>query len=276
MNDPYVLGHRPKEQERLQQQALDLAHESNWLFDRIGIGAGQQVVEIGCGPQGCLDLLSQRVGAQGQVVGVERNAEAVDLARRWAEDRGLRNAKVMLGDARDTGLPASHFDAVVARLVLVNVPDPAEILAEAVSLVKPGGMVAFHEADYLSHVCDPPCDAWSELVDLLVRYSASQGIDPFIGRKLPRLLREAGLEEVDVRPVVHIYPKDSGRRTILLDFAENLSTRFVAGGLIDEPALGRLKAALREHLDDPATLVVSHLFFQAWGRKPLATHSTAR
>ena len=79
--DQYVLGYRQAEQERLQQQAQQLAHESSWLFDQIPVARGARVVEIGCGPHGCLDLLSERVGPAGRVVGVERSAEAVALAR---------------------------------------------------------------------------------------------------------------------------------------------------------------------------------------------------
>lgn len=80
--DTYLLGHRPSEQERLQQQA-----------DQIGVAPGARVVEIGCGPRGCLDLLAERVGADGAVVGVEPNGDAVARARRYVHDRGLRFAR---------------------------------------------------------------------------------------------------------------------------------------------------------------------------------------
>ena len=73
----YVLGYRQAEQERLQRQAEELGHESARLFDEIGIPEGARVLEIGCGPRGCLDLLSARVGASGRVVGVEISADAV-------------------------------------------------------------------------------------------------------------------------------------------------------------------------------------------------------
>ena len=159
--DPYVLGYRQAEQERLQQQAQQLAHESSWLFDEIAVTRGARVVEIGCGPHGCLDLLSERVGPAGRVVGVERSAEAVALARRLISQRNLGNVDVLEGDARSTGLPRASFDFVTSRLVLVNVPQPEQIVAEAAALVRPGGWVAFHEADYVSHVCDPPSAAWT-------------------------------------------------------------------------------------------------------------------
>jgi ubiquinone/menaquinone biosynthesis C-methylase UbiE len=266
--DQYVLGYRQAEQERLQQQAQQLAHESSWLFDQIAVTRGARVVEIGCGPHGCLDLLSERVGPTGRVVGVERSADAVALARTLISQRNFQNVDVLEGDARSTGLPRASFDLATSRLVLVNVPQPEQIVAEAAALVRPGGWVAFHEADYVSHVCDPPLAAWSTLVELLQTYSEGNGIDHLIGRKVPRLLREAGLIDVRVNPIVHVYPPGHGRRGILLDFSENLSERLVAQKLIGEPELTGLKAELSRHLADPDTLVVSHLYFQVWGRKP--------
>lgn len=266
--DQYVLGYRQAEQERLQQQAKQLAHESAWLFDQTGVGPGADVVEIGCGPSGCLELLSERVGPSGHVVGVERNPEAVALARQLIADRTLGNVEVMEGDARSTGLARASFDLATSRLVLVNVPGPAEIVAEAVALVKPGCWVAFHEADYVAHVCDPPLEEWTRLVELVEVYSESNGIDPFIGRKLPRLLREAGVVDIQVNSIVHVYPPGHGRRAILLDFADNLRDRILAQGLISADELTALTTALAQHLGNPDTLVVSHLFFQAWGRTP--------
>jgi len=266
--DQYVLGYRRAEQERLQRQAQELADESSWLFDQIGVAAGASIVEIGCGPHGCLELLSERVGPLGSVVGVERSQDAVDLARKMIQERSLNNVDVLCRDARSTDLPRASFDLATARLVLVNVPEPQQIVAEAVALVKPGGWVAFHEADWIACVCDPPSDAWTAFVDLFVTYSEKNGIDPFIGRKLPRLLRQAGLDDVHVNPLIHVYPPEHARRNILLDFAENLSERLLAQNLTRERELTDLKTALRLHHEDPSTLVVSALFFQAWGRKP--------
>src|SRR5712691_8486157 len=107
------------------------------------------------------------------------------------------------------------FDLATARLVLVNVPEPQQIVTEAVALVRPGGWVAFHEADWIAHVCDPPSDAWRTLVELFVKYSEKNGIDPFIGRKLPRLLRNAGIDDVLINPLIHVYSPGHARRYLL-------------------------------------------------------------
>jgi ubiquinone/menaquinone biosynthesis C-methylase UbiE len=266
--DQYFLGYRQAEQERLQRQAQELAHEARGLFGRVGLAVGERVVEIGCGPQGCLDILSELVGPSGHVVGVERSEEAVGFARQLVADRQLSNVEVLHGDARATGLPRGAFDCATARLILVNVPQPEQIVAEAVALVRPGGAVAFHEADWGAHLCDPPLDAWTRLTEVLHSYSSSNGIDLFVGRRVPRLLRQAGLVNVQVHPLVHVYPPGHGRRTIFLDFVENLSERLVGQRLIAERELLELKSALKTHIEDPETLIVSHLFLQVWGRKP--------
>jgi ubiquinone/menaquinone biosynthesis C-methylase UbiE len=124
--DPYYLGYSAAETQRLQRQAAELADDSAWLFDQLEPLGGARVLEIGCGPQGCLDVLSERVGPSGSVLGVERSEEAVILARGLAAERELSNVEVICGDARHTSLPRQSFNVVTARLVLVNIPEPEE------------------------------------------------------------------------------------------------------------------------------------------------------
>ena len=85
-----------------------------------------------------LELLSERVGPQGTVVGLEKSADFVASARKFVADRPLTNVEVMQGDARATNLPRESFDVVFARLVLCNVPEPEDIAAEMAALLRPG------------------------------------------------------------------------------------------------------------------------------------------
>jgi SAM-dependent methyltransferase len=264
--DPYLLGYRQAEQERLERQANELAHDSGWLFDQIGVRTGWQVVEIGCGPRGCLDLLSARVGDTGRVVGVERSLEQVQRAQQFSIDSHLTNVEVRHADARHTGLPRQAFDLATARLVLVNVPAPEQLVAEMVQLVRPGGFVALHEPDSTTQRCDPPHPAQTRLLQLLNTYAEMNGIDRSIGLRVPRLLRELGLVDIGVNSVVHVYPPGHGRRMLLLEFVENARLRILDKELIGEVELNELTAALKRHLEDPRTLVISSLFIQAWGR----------
>ena len=146
---PYLLGYSEDEELRLRRQAGELRQESASLFDRVSLGAGSRAIDLGCGPQGVLDLLSERVGSTGRVVGLERNRKPVEMAKRFVADRGLKNVEVVQGDATATRLPGASFDLVHARLVLVNVPYVEAVIREMVRLARPGGVVASHEADYV-------------------------------------------------------------------------------------------------------------------------------
>jgi ubiquinone/menaquinone biosynthesis C-methylase UbiE len=265
--DQYFLGHSSLEQRRLQQQALELADESRRLFDQIGVASGARALEIGCGPQGCLQLLSERVGPAGSVIGIEMSPEAVELARRFVADHRLGNVEVRQGNGKATDLPRESFDLVTARLVLVNIPRPEQVVAEMAALAKPGGTVALHEADWVAHLCDPPLPAWDRLMQAVVAYSHANGIDLFVGRRLGRMLRAEGLEEIRLNPLIHVYPPDHSRRPIFAQFVGNLRDRIVAQGLISEAEFADSFDVLERHLEDPATVVLSHLFLQAWGRK---------
>jgi hypothetical protein len=56
-------------------------------------------------------------------------------------------------------------------------------------------------------------------------------------------------------------------RHLLLQFTEITRAQAVAEGLLAPGEVDDLKAALRAHLDDPATAVISPLLIQAWGRR---------
>ena len=109
---------------------------------------------------------------------------------------------------------------------------------------------------------------WDRVIGPFRRYAKANGIDLFAGRRLPRLLREAGVIEIQSRLLANAYELGHPAWSILNDFLENLEGRFVETGLADADELEALSSALARHIDDPDTYVISHLFVQAWGRKP--------
>jgi SAM-dependent methyltransferase len=265
--DQYLLGRSEAEAARLRKQVEELAGETRWLLDQLDIQPGARAIDLGCGPGGILDLLSERVGPEGRVVGLEKSEQFVELARTFVANRRLGNVDILQGDAKETGLPRDSFDVGHARLVLVNVPEPERVIAELVALVRPGGVIASHEADYLPHLCYPPSPAWTRLFEVYETYSRANGIDLFVGRKTYRMFRDAGIVDIHVKPMIHVYPHGHNRRTIFFDFIHNVRDRLVAQGLMGAEQLGDLIDELKTDLDDPGRLVVSHLFFQVWGRK---------
>jgi ubiquinone/menaquinone biosynthesis C-methylase UbiE len=264
----YPLGSSQSESARLQRQAEELAADSAALLDRVGLLPGQSAIDLGCGPRGILDMLAGRVAPAGRVVGLDADPAHTAMAAEFAAARGLSGVEIITGDARSTGLPAGSFDLVHARTLLVNLPEPAEAAAEMTRLARPGGWVASTEPDTEHALCYPPHPAFGRLRDIFTVAFRRNGADPWIGRRVAELFRQAGLEHVEVEARVQMYPHGNSRRTIRLDLVQSMRPQVLEMGLATAAELDELDAAARAHLDNPHTVVMSGLLFLTWGRKP--------
>jgi SAM-dependent methyltransferase len=264
----YSLGNSSGESSRLLRQAEELRVTSASLLDRVDLRPGDRAIDVGCGPLGILDMLSDRVGPRGRVVGLDANADHVAMATQTIAGRQLTNTEALLGDARATGLPSASFDVVHARTVLINLPEPAEVLAEMVRLTKPGRWVLGFEPDCEPSLCYPPNRAYDRLLELFPFVFGRNGADWRIGRRLPELYRTAGLVDIQAEVHAELYPRGHTRRTIRVDLVRSMRTQVIELGLVTEEELEGLFVDALAHLDHPDTLVMPAVYFLVSGRKP--------
>ena len=266
-NTVYALGVSEGERARLQRQADELAADSEALLDRVALRQGQTAVDLGCGPRGFLDLLAERVAPSGRVVGLDADPAHVAMAAEFAARRGLSGVEVVVGDARRTGLPSDSCDLVHCRTLLVNLPEPAEVVAEMVRLTRPGGWVAAMEPDTEYAMSYPPHPAFERICEIFPIVAGRNGADPRIGRRVPELFRQAGLDDVGFDVRAQVYPAGNSRRTVRLDLVRAMRPQVVAMGVANEAELDELDAAARAHLADPRTIALYGFLYLAWGRK---------
>lgn len=263
----YLLGDSPAEIRHLVEQAEVYAPEAGELFDLIGVDAGIAAIDVGCGVMGVLHLLAERVGSDGRVVGLDREARMVEYGRQLAEQRGLA-VEFIEADATTSGLPDDAFDLVHARTLLLNVSNPAEVVAEMVRIARPGGMVASQEPDAAAWSCDPPHPAFEILRAAILNAYRRTGKDFSIGRRIARMLRDAGLDEVQVRATARVTHAGEYYQTFLLTIASLVGEVIVAAGELTADELDSYATALRAHLESPGTLTIQPVMWQAWGRVP--------
>jgi ubiquinone/menaquinone biosynthesis C-methylase UbiE len=261
----YLLGDSPAEIRHLVAQAEVYAREANELFDLIGVASGSTVIDMGCGVMGVLHLLAERVGSAGRVVGLDREGRMVQYGRQLAAQRGLQ-VEFIAGDASASGLPDAGFDLVHARTLLLNVSNPTEILAEMVRIARPGGVVALQEPDASAWNCDPPHPAFDVLRLAILDAYRRMEKDFNIGRRLAGLLREARLDEVQVRATARVTQVGDYYQTFLLTIADLVREVIVQAGELTADELDAHTAALRAHLESPGTLTLQPVMWQAWGR----------
>lgn len=115
-------------------------------YDRLGIGPGVSVIDVGCG-LGRHAFEAYRRGAD--IVAFDQNAEElneVDTFLRAMAEQGeapaTAKAEVVKGDALDLPYPDGTFDRVIASEILEHVPEDDRAIAELIRVLKPGGKLA--------------------------------------------------------------------------------------------------------------------------------------
>ena len=262
----YPIEHRKGEIERLHAQGRSFAPDARAMLELIGVRPGWVCLDLGCGPRGITDLLSERVGPTGRVVGLDKDAEF--LAHASAHAPG--NVEFRLGDVYDAGLPAATFDLVHMRFVASTAGNPEALLREAMRLTRPGGVVALQEPDVETFSCYPPNPAWDRLLTAVLAVFASVGSDIYLARRLYGLARDAGLLDVHYRPCLIGIRAHDPMVDHLPSTVESLRSTILKLGLLAEAEFPVLLEQCRSHLRDPGPVVRSFMIAQVWGRKPLA------
>jgi len=263
----YPLASSPDEIKRLRIQAESLADEAAFMLDRIGVAPGMACLDLGCGAGGIVDLLSARTGPDGRVVGLDVDEFSIAAAREWAKALGLTNVSFETGGIFDNTLAAESFDMVHVRYVITTIGSHEEVVQAALRLVKPGGVLALQEADADGIHVYPPCAAFDRLKAVLISLFAEIGADPYAGRRVYGLLRNAGLTNVDFRACTARARSQDDLADYLPQTVQSVRDTIMKLGLMTETDVEKAIAACRAHLDDAATISTTSTVFQAWGRK---------
>ena len=260
----YPIEHRKGEIERLHIQAEAVAPDARVMLDRIGVRPGWACLDIGCGPRGITDLLSECVGPGGRVVGLDKDQEFLAYAR----SRAPSNVEFRYGDAYSSGLPAEAFDLVHMRFVASTAGNPEGLLQEAKRLVRAGGIVALQEPDVETFKCHPPHPAWDRLMAAMLGVFAGVGSDIYLARRLYSLFRQADLTDVHYRPFLFGIRSIDPMADHLPSTVESIRATVLRLGLLAEAEMPSLLEQCRRHLRDPGTVTTSFMVVQVWGRKP--------
>jgi len=115
-----------------------------FITDRGGFRAGQQVVSLGCGTGMQERSVAPRLLPGGGIVAVDTGPSQIARAEKL---NSYPHARFFVGDARDTQLAAASFDRALLCFALHEMPEDvrADVLAEARRLLKPDGKLVVAE-----------------------------------------------------------------------------------------------------------------------------------
>jgi SAM-dependent methyltransferase len=116
----------------------------------------------------------------------------VELARARAAEKGLSTVQFTRA-AIDAIALDEPVDAVVGRLILMHLPDPAATLRHLASFVRPGGVIAFSENDIAGVNSVPDLPLFRRVTAGIVRAFEAMGLSPRFGTTLHTIFADAGL-----------------------------------------------------------------------------------
>lgn len=195
--------HADLERELLAMNAL--------LAERASIGAGDRVLDAGCGVGGSALWLARERGAE--VVGVTLDPGQVELACRFASEPGITRVRFEQQDFRATRFDPASFDVVWNLESLCHIGDPSAYFAHAFALLSGGGRLVC--ADFFRGRGGPECEAMCAGWVLPALQSATEVADA---------LRGAGFVDVElheltprVLPAARVMAKLSARELLHLE-----------------------------------------------------------
>jgi ubiquinone/menaquinone biosynthesis C-methylase UbiE len=269
----YVAAEMPlgldKELERLRNQTLITwakeARNLRWL----GLRDDMTVLELGSGPgfvsEGLLDLLRN-----GNLVSVEIDPVLVEKARSYLQDKAGSRWKLIEGNVMQIDLPDNTFDFVYARYLFQHLPEPVGAAKEALRLLKPGGKLVVTDVDDELVAFEPPAAGETKVIEervmtYLKEHQASQGGNRLIGRRLTRVLRDAGYQNMVLEALPMHNDLDDIGNLVPTPTVEGMQHLINAGVLTLQEAEYVVKDAQEFEASDPVILV---LLLMAAGQKP--------
>jgi SAM-dependent methyltransferase len=112
------------------------------MLDSVDLRPGDRVLELACGPGGAGLAAAERVGPDGEVVLSDVVAGMVDIARRRAEERGVRNVSTKVLDLEDIAESDDSYDVVLSREGMMFALEPKRAAREMHRVLRPAGRVA--------------------------------------------------------------------------------------------------------------------------------------
>ncbi|WP_406486548.1 methyltransferase domain-containing protein [Streptomyces sp. NBC_01563] len=228
--------------------ATDLARSyKEVMLDALNARPGETALDLGCGPGTDLGALAKAVSPSGRVIGIDSSQEMVEQACGRTGD--LPAVEVRLGEIHTLPLEDGSIDRARTDRVLQHAADPAQVLAEARRVLRPGGRLVMGEPDWDSLTIDYPDIEVSRaytrhVTDKVVR----NGV---IGRQLARLAMDAGFAVPTVVPVTSVF-RDVLAADQVLGLQRNTERAVAAGylsalaskGWLDHLATGPLFATV--------------------------------
>ena len=268
--DEYVLGTSDHELERLTLQHTVWRAITEQTLDLLQIGPGSRVVDLGCGPGLVVEMLRDRIGATGEVIGVDESSRWIEHVSERVSSAGWTNVRSVQARIEDLELESASVDAFFMRWVLGFLPDRAAVLRSLARFLRPGGRIVVMDYNHYGVSLFPECESFWSVISGTRELYATRGGNTWVMGEIRRLMTDAGLEPGDLFP--HVIAGSPGSPAF--EWADAFfpfhTQGMVAAGVLSEESRARFLSDWEERKSDADALFYSPIVAAISGRKPRA------
>jgi SAM-dependent methyltransferase len=255
----------PREAVRLELKVDPDAWVQKYLAHRVCPGA--EVLSVGCGPGVILRAVAN-LDSSIRATGIDVSESRLEQAKE--KNRENSRVRFVRGDAQSMEFQSNSFDLVYCRMLLQYLKEKERAVSEMARVCKPGGTVLLQDLDgqLLWHYPENP--SVQRTLERVVAALAATGFDPFVGRKLFWMARNAGLTNIDVQAECYhlIAGEADGHILKQWELKLEIARPQLARVLGSEGAAEEQSEAFLDYLCRPDTLTYSTVFTVA-GKKSI-------
>jgi SAM-dependent methyltransferase len=248
------------------QVALSWCVEQRRL-SALGVSDGQSVLELGCGPGFVTERLCEWLPTS-RIVALDWDERMIHVARQTLQRHVLDGRLALLVARADaTALPDDTFDLAISRYLFQHLPDPVTVAQEVRRVLRSGGVhVIIDVDDGLWGLAEPGFTEFEAVYRQRASAQRNHGGERFRGRRLGRILREAGYVGVELD--VFAYDSDDvGLETFASQLDPDRLLPLVDEGQVTLTEYAKAKALYERFLKSSGAFVLSVAFI-ARGKNP--------
>jgi len=232
--------------------------------------SGMKLLDCGCGP-GTITIGLAEAVAPGEVVGVDIEASQVDTANSKAAELGISNLRFETGNAYELTFGDNTFDAVFAHALITHLREPAKALKQMHRALKTGGIIGLRSNDWAGAIIAPTDPILETALKLYLKFRQHNGGDPYIGRRLRALSREAGFVDTRASASYEYWGTTEATRSFLDVFLSELTGPMIVEqatklGWTEQSHFEKTVIALKQWSEHPDSFF-AHTWCEAVGWK---------
>lgn len=270
MNDErdYILGTDAEELERLGFQHRVWSKDAFALWEYAGLGQGQRILDLGCGPGFATFDLATIAGPEGEVVGLDLSPGYIAYARSRAQAMNLENIKFTESSFDDMQFEPGSFDVIYTRWAFAWIKNVEEVVQHACTFLKPGGVFLCQEyLQWGTFRLVPDSRAVRKIIEAALESWRIMDSEIDIAPALSALFKRNGLDVVRTMPIAKISTPGQMAWQWLATFLKIYSLKLINMGFLTATEREAFLKVWPEVETHPDSMLIAPLVMEVLGRK---------